>query len=84
MSSASEDWLRGKLTVFCRNVLIVKVYVTLQLRFFLHFKPLHGNSAMSAKLPCQLYMFRNVLYKIIEKSILFFTADALMVTMPQS
>ena len=34
MSSASEDWLRGKLTVFCRNVLIVKVYVTLQLRFF--------------------------------------------------
>lgn len=71
MSSASEDWLRGKLTVFCRNVLIVKVYVTLQLRFFLHFKPLHGNSATSAKLPCQLYMFRNVLYKIIEKSILF-------------
>jgi len=39
--------------------------------FFLHFKPLHGNSAMSAKLPCQLYMFKNVLYKIIEKSILF-------------
>lgn len=61
MSSASEGWLRGKLTV----------YVTLQLRFFLHFKPLHGNSATSAKLPCQLYMFKNVLYKIIEKSILF-------------
>ena len=72
MSSASEDWLKGKLTVFCRNVLIVKVYVTLQLRFFfLHFKLLHGNSAMSAKLPCQLYMFKNVPYKIIEKSIIF-------------
>lgn len=39
---------------------------------------------MSAKLPCQLYMFKNVLYKIIEKNILFFTADASMVTMPQS